>query len=686
MSRQKKDHEECRRGVCILCLRKADRPLSTGYKEFIINFVLPTFSEISSDLADGICFNCRKDVSAYRKEENAKGPFEVNYNMISFAEQIRNRHPATRNNPDCDCRLCQIRRETPFTKKKLQQEKEQQETLAPVIQLCRFCLSEYGVGKPHNCSRESRVRNADAFLSPASKKCLTNKFLKSEIESSTTAMELKFSTGGRPQIMNIVKPGRGRAPPKGRGRGRSQLQGEVEGQVAPSCNLEPELPVAPLPHSTFLEIQKDLSLSNRQTLAVGQSIRQSTDNRYAIERNLKKAIEDRSNTLLRYFEIQELDFYKKHSVTKVNIPLKKPAIILKNPAEFIQDIMRMRNIEEQPFIKIGIDGGRKFLKICLNLLSESNTMYKSRYMESGVKGLFIIAIVYDVPETYGNVKALLDVLAVETIHFKLAADLKLCNVIVGLQSHSCKYPCTWCEAPEPFKEEGDLRTFGSIKRHAKQFADDGGDLKYAQNYFSCTDKPLIEGDSDTTLLEAIPPPELHLMLGATNKIFEELDQQWGENKAHKWAQHYNITKKDCHGSSYDGNKCKMILERSSMLMEELPQDLRKFAEALMAFDEVRKACFSMDLHPNYKEYIDNFKSTYLKLGIPLTPKVHCIITHVPQFCEVTGLGLGKFSEQASESVHYDFLKVWEHYKVPEENVNFSHKLLRAVVKYNSLHI
>ena len=58
-----------------------------------------------------------------------------------------------------------------------------------------------------------------------------------------------------------------------------------------------------------------------------------------------------------------------------------------------------------------------------------------------------------------------------------------------------------------------------------------------------------------------------------------------------------------------------------------------------------------DILRSKSKYID-----LVELGcVNVTPKRHCIFHHVPEFCGKYG-GLGRHSEQASESVHADFKK------------------------------
>ena len=87
-------------------------------------------------------------------------------------------------------------------------------------------------------------------------------------------------------------------------------------------------------------------------------------------------------------------------------------------------------------------------------------------------------------------------------------------------------------------------------------------------------------------------------------------------------------------------------------------ECKKFVTAFRALDRVVQFCFGGNLEPSYKEDIGAFKQAYSHLNISITPKIHAILFHVPQFCESMDVGLGRFSEQASELVHCGFKAVW----------------------------
>ena len=61
--------------------------------------------------------------------------------------------------------------------------------------------------------------------------------------------------------------------------------------------------------------------------------------------------------------------------------------------------------------------------------------------------------------------------------------------------------------------------------------------------------------------------------------------------------------------------------------------------------------------------------------------------HVGEFCKLHNMGLSPWSEQTTESLHSDFNKVWENYKVKDTNhVEYGNRLLQAVQMYNSKHL
>ena len=58
----------------------------------------------------------------------------------------------------------------------------------------------------------------------------------------------------------------------------------------------------------------------------------------------------------------------------------------------------------------------------------------------------------DVKETYNNVKILFNAVNINSIKVQLAVDLKMANIVLGLQNHKSIHSCYICTAANPFKE------------------------------------------------------------------------------------------------------------------------------------------------------------------------------------------------------------------------------------------
>ena len=118
-------------------------------------------------------------------------------------------------------------------------------------------------------------------------------------------------------------------------------------------------------------------------------------------------------------------------------------------------------------------------------------------------------------ETYENVKTILKALNLNDVSFDfcLATDLKLQNILLGIQSGSSTYPCGYCESPRPFTTKGMLRTLGRLRQKSKEFQESGGDKKNAKDYCNVIYEPLLNGDDEDLVIEVLSIPELHLLLG-----------------------------------------------------------------------------------------------------------------------------------------------------------------------------
>ena len=97
------------------------------------------------------------------------------------------------------------------------------------------------------------------------------------------------------------------------------------------------------------------------------------------------------------------------------------------------------------------------------------------------------------------------------------SDLKLCNILCGLQGHSSAHSCLYCEivtkGKDEYQEPADgseipLRTIGRCNMWFNKFMAHGGKKPNAKQFKNCVHPPMIKGSDDTPILLLIPPPEV----------------------------------------------------------------------------------------------------------------------------------------------------------------------------------
>ena len=91
-------------------------------------------------------------------------------------------------------------------------------------------------------------------------------------------------------------------------------------------------------------------------------------------------------------------------------------------------------------------------------------------------------------------------------------------------------------------------------------------------------------------------------------------------------------------------------------------------------------CYGRGLSPVYKDKVERFKVRYQMLNINTT---HKVFYHISEFCDIKKMGLS----QTAESLHQDFIKVWNNYKARDtSHPAYAERLPQAIITYNSQHL
>ena len=212
---------------------------------------------------------------------------------------------------------------------------------------------------------------------------------------------------------------------------------------------------------------------------------------------------------------------------------------------------------------------------------------------------------------------------------------------------------------------------------------------------------LLAGDPDTKVLSILFPPELHLLIGVVDKHLQGLESVFGRTWVDNYLKEVSIVRKSYQGAhALEGNQSSMFLKK----LPELEQVIMKesdelkvpglaLLESLRRFKKVQEACFGQHLEEGFENYILEFSKCYRALDMEkmtITPKVHIIEHHlVDFFSEIGGLdhGLGWYSEQGFEAMHYDMMQEWKRVQICNpDHPDFGRRLLNFVVAYNARHI
>ena len=272
----------------------------------------------------------------------------------------------------------------------------------------------------------------------------------------------------------------------------------------------------------------------------------------------------------------------------------------------------------------------------------------------------------------------------------ISTDLKLANLICGIGTHASTFPCTWCTAEKNklhLKET--IRTISEIKNNYEKYSAAGSNPKNAKNFGSYINMPVFHEISDRKILDLLPPPELHLMLGAVNSIINHIcnDEQC-KTDADQWIKECFVERKvTYHGCSLEGNSCKKLLNSIDTLRSKNNIFLMKYVQLLEDLKDVIHDCFGNDLKPKFARSIEKFKISYLSTNISVTPKIHAIFFHVLDFCQENNHSLGFYSEQAVESIHHDFKTIWSNYLIKNRgDPRYDDSLLTAIQQFNARHL
>ena len=129
----------------------------------------------------------------------------------------------------------------------------------------------------------------------------------------------------------------------------------------------------------MIGIQQDLQLSNKQVKVLFQDLRICTNSRKSVESNLREKLHEANHQLDEFFEVCQLVYRREDKEKKIEENFHQTTIGCSNLSGLIGAILekRQRMEEDSLLLRIGIDGGGGFLKICLSVFDIDDPYSKS---------------------------------------------------------------------------------------------------------------------------------------------------------------------------------------------------------------------------------------------------------------------------------------------------------------------
>ena len=378
--------------------------------------------------------------------------------------------------------------------------------------------------------------------------------------------------------------------------------------------------------------------------------------------NIRNILKERKQLLSHLFTVERLDKDDlDHFVDKDNQPISRYLV-------YCTDIVTLTEAREMVEDEgsdnvIGVDYGKFLLKGTYNNI-EKGPLGKSK-LDRGVKYCQVLFCVSKVPESYHNLTVIEKKLQINSIDCKISTDLKCMNLMLGLQSHSAKFPCPYghcCKITRAGLEtarkqhlvlrededegswwKGDDRTLESLSFYQEKYDQQQNKTRSSlMNFYNCEFQPLLHprpsAVSPTPVLQKMPPPPLHcIRLGPTNFLLKELRVLWPELQ--DYLDNLHVELDDYHGGAFEGNECKKILKNISNL--HIPCEFEDFKEALMALRDLDLMASNPDLPKDYKETIQAWRCSWRRLfrsrKITCPNKIHIINHHLEVIQVLTGL-------------------------------------------------
>ena len=233
--------------------------------------------------------------------------------------------------------------------------------------------------------------------------------------------------------------------------------------------------------------------------------------------------------------------------------IQMPVTMAKDLNTLIHLVCEKRGLHESSIkVVFGVDGGQSKLIATMAVVPNIEGSMEERRAEpelskrsksTGYKKCLVVSRIDNVPENRENVKVLIENLNLPELQkdFAVMADLKLIDIMCGIQSTSAMHRCPYCNGVKVDKTgketnrngtwiKGTPRTGKSLRKEAEQYEAIGFPNRQTIRHFDSVEFPplfLHPNQEEMLVSELYPPPQLHTgILGPGNDVMIKLTKSF----------------------------------------------------------------------------------------------------------------------------------------------------------------
>ena len=120
-------------------------------------------------------------------------------------------------------------------------------------------------------------------------------------------------------------------------------------------------------------------------------------------------------------------------------------------------------------------------------------------------------------------------------------------------------------------------------------------MKDMQKFKNVIHPSLLKRDPGTSVLSVVPPPELHLLMGAVNWALEQFYDLMPEDQLKNRMRTKGISVRGYQGGGLDGVNSNLFLKHLNFLFFSVPADAQPVKDMLASLKVVVEGCFGIDL-------------------------------------------------------------------------------------------